>query len=266
MVLDELGGRVALVTGGANGIGSAAARRLHRAGAQVVVADIDRPAGEAVADEVGGIFVGCDVSRVEDNRAAVATAVDHFGGLDVVFLNAGIATTTMGVGDDFDVAGYRRAMGINLDGVFFGVNAALPALRARGGGAVVMTSSLAGLTGVAADPIYCANKHAVVGLARALGPRLAPEGITVNALCPGFADTAINDPVRDMIGAAGIPMLTADEVAGVFMDILASDQTGQAWYVQPGRPGEPFAFRNLPGPRAEDGSRVGGPLGAPPNH
>lgn len=263
MDTEDLTGQVALVTGGAMGIGAAAVRRLAGAGAKVVIADVDRENGQRVAGAVGGEFVFCDVSRSEDNDGAVAAAQDRFGGLDVVLLNAGIATTTLGLGDDFDVAHYRRAMGINLDGVVFGVHAALPALRARGGGAIVMTSSLAGLTGVPADPIYCANKHAVVGLARALGPALATEGITVNALCPGFADTAINDPVRGLIAKARIPMLTADQVATVFMDILADDRTGQAWYVQPGRPGEPFAFRNIPGPRAADGSRTGGPLPHP---
>jgi NAD(P)-dependent dehydrogenase (short-subunit alcohol dehydrogenase family) len=149
-----------------------------------------------------------------------------------------------------DLAAYRRAFGINVDGVFFGVNAALPALRARGRGALVLTSSLAGLTAVPGDPIYAATKHAVVGLARALGPALAADHIAVNALYPGFADTAINEPVQHLISAAGIPLMTADEVADALLAILASDRTGEAWYVQPGRPAEPFAFRNVPGPRA----------------
>ncbi len=85
----------------------------------------------------------------------------------------------------------------------------------------------------------------------------------MNALCPGFADTAINDPVRHLISAAGIPMMRPDDVADALLTILASDQTGQAWYVQPGRPAEPFSFRNVPGPRAPDGSRVGGVPGLP---
>ena len=263
MAEQDLNGRVALVTGGANGIGAAAVRRLAAAGASVLVADVDEERGHAVAQEVGGSFVRCDVSRLQDNRAAVAAAREQFGGLDIVFLNAGIATTSLSLNDDFDEARYRTAMGINLDGVVFGVHASLGALRARGGGSIVMTASLAGLTGVAADPIYSANKHAVVGLARSLGPLLSLDGIAVNALCPGFADTAINDPVRDLIAGAGIPMMTADEVVDVLMDILVSDQTGQAWYVQPGRPGEPFAFRRIPGPRSEDGTPVGGPLAQP---
>lgn len=255
----DLDGAVVLITGGANGIGAAAARHLARSGAKVVIADVDER-GARVAEETGGRFIRCDVREQADNEAAVTTAVEAFGGLDVAFLNAGISTTSvrLGGGPAWDLAAYRRAFGINVDGVFFGVNAALPAIRSRGRGALVLTASLAGLTAVPQDPIYAATKHAVVGLARALGPALAAEHIAVNALCPGFADTAINEPVRHLIDAAGIPLMTADEVAGALMAILTSDRTGEAWYVQPGRPAEPFAFRNVPGPRAPDGSRVGG--------
>jgi hypothetical protein len=87
--------------------------------------------------------------------------------------------------------------------------------------------------------------------------------VAVNALCPGFADTAINDPVRHLIGAAGIPLMTPGDVADALLAILASDQTGQAWYLQPGRLTEPFRFRNVPGSRAPDGSRVSTVPGLP---
>ena len=155
-----------------------------------------RPARAAVAAEVGGHAVACDVSDLDANRAAVAFAVERCGGLDLVHLNAGVGSGC-GVGDDFDLALYRRAMGVNLDGVVFGMHAALPALRARGGGAIVATASLAGLTGTPYDPLYSANKHAVVGLTRSLGPALAEEGIRFNAVCPGFAESAIIEPMRD---------------------------------------------------------------------
>ena len=255
----NLDGAVVLITGGANGIGAAAARQAARNGARVVIADVDER-GADLATQINGRFVRCDVREQADHQAAVDAAVEAFGGLDVAFLNAGVSTTSvrLGNGPAWDLAAYRRAFGINVDGVFFGVNAALPAMRARGRGALVLTASLAGLTAVPQDPIYAATKHAVVGLARALGPALAAEHIAVNALCPGFADTAINRPVRHLIDAAGIPLMPADEVAGAFLAILASDRTGEAWYVQPGRPAEPFAFRNVPGPRAPDGSKVGG--------
>jgi len=255
----DLDGAVVLITGGANGIGAAAARRLARNGAKIVIADVDER-GAQIAKEIGGRFTRCDVREQADNEAAVTTAVEAFGGLDVAFLNAGVSTTSirLGSGPAWDLAAYRRAFGINVDGVFFGVNAALPAIRARGRGALVLTASLAGLTAVPQDPVYAATKHAVVGLARALGPALAADHIAVNALCPGFADTAINEPVRHLIDAAGIPLMTADEVADALAAILASDRTGEAWYVQPGRPAEPFGFRNVPGPRAPDGSKVGG--------
>jgi NAD(P)-dependent dehydrogenase (short-subunit alcohol dehydrogenase family) len=259
----ELDGAVVLVTGGANGIGAAAAARLAERGARVVVADVDER-GTDVAAAAGGLFVRCDVRDPADSEAAVAAAVRAFGGLDVAFLNAGVATTSVALGGPaWDLAAYRRAFAVNVDGVFFGANAALPALRARGRGALVLTSSLAGLTAVPADPVYAASKHAVVGLARSLGPALAADRVAVNALCPGFADTAINDPVRHLIDAAGIPMMTAGHVADALLAVLASDHTGQAWYLQPGRPAEPFAFRNVPGPRAADGSRVGGIPGTP---
>ena len=259
----ELDGAVALITGGANGIGAAAARRLAARGARVEIADVDER-GAGVAADIGGTFTRCDVRNPADNDRAVAVAVAAFGGLDLAFLNAGVSTTSVALASDsWDPDAYRRAFAINVDGVFFGVNAALPALRARGRGALVLTSSLAGLTGVPQDPIYAATKHAVVGLARSLGPALAAEHVAVNALCPGFADTAINEPVRQLIDAAGIPLMPPDDVVDALFAILASDVTGQAWYVQPGRPAEPFAFRHVPGPRAPDGTPVGGIPGLP---
>ena len=121
----------------------------------------------------------------------MAAATDRFGGLDLVHLNAGV-TSGCGVGDDFDPALYRRAIAVNLDGVVYGIHAALPALTGRSGAQIIVTASLAGLTGLPGEPIYSANKHGVVGLVRSLGPRLLAEhGVRINALCPGFADTAL---------------------------------------------------------------------------
>ena len=241
-------GKVALFTGGSNGIGAAVARRLARAGARVVLADVDADAGAELAKELDGAFVRCDVREPADSEAAVAAAAERFGGLDIAFLNAGVAGGG-GVGDDFDLAAYRRAMGINLDGVVFGARAALPALRARGGGDIIATASMAGLTATPFDPVYGANKAAVVGLVRALGPTYAAEGIRVNALCPSFADTDILTPLKGHLQETGFPILPVDDVVEAFLRILAADGAGEAWYVVPGRPSEPFTFRGVPGPR-----------------
>ncbi|MBB5136415.1 NAD(P)-dependent dehydrogenase (short-subunit alcohol dehydrogenase family) [Thermocatellispora tengchongensis] len=241
-------GQVVLITGGGNGIGAGVARRLAAEGARLIIADVDDAAGKAVADEVGGAYVHCDVSSLDDNRAAVAAALDRYGRLDIAFLNAGVASG-FGLGDDFDLARYRRAMGVNLDGVVFGVHAALPALLASGGGAIVATASMAGIVGIPSDPVYAANKHAVVGLVRSLGPELAPQGVRVQALCPSFADTAIIATGKSTLEAMGFPILAVSDVVDAFMRLLASEGTGECWFVVPGRESEPFAFRRAPGPR-----------------
>ncbi len=244
----DLSGKIALVTGGAGGLGRATGRALVDAGATVVLADIAEDAGRAVAEELGGHFVRADVSEPEDNRAMVEFAVEQCGGIDLVHLNAGVVSGT-GLGEDFDLERYRLAMGVNLDGVVFGTNAVIPALTARGGGAIVATASLAGLTGTPYDPIYSANKHAVVGLARSLGPALADRSIRYNAVCPGFAESAIIDGIRDGLNAAGLPIIPAEKVGETVVALFASEATGECWFVQPGREAAAFGFRNLPGPR-----------------
>ena len=246
----ELEGKVALVTGGASGLGAATCRALADTGARIVVADVSEDMGRAVADELDGHFVRVDVSRMEDNHAMVRAAVERFGGLDLVHLNAGVSSG-FGVDETFDLARYRLAMGVNLDGVVFGAHAALPALRERGGGAMVATASLAGLTSVPFEPIYAANKHAVVGLARSLGPALTGVNVRFNAICPGFADSPMIDPIRDGLAEAGLPVIPAETVADAVVRLMTSDATGECWFVQAGREPGPFEFRGVPGPRAE---------------
>jgi NAD(P)-dependent dehydrogenase (short-subunit alcohol dehydrogenase family) len=244
----DLADKVALVTGGAGGLGSATVRALAGAGARVVVSDID-PDGAALAEEVDGAFIEADVAALEANHEMVRFAVDRFGGLDLVFLNAGVASG-VGLGDDFDVERYRRVMGINLDGVVFGTVAALPALRERGGGSIVATASLAGLTATPFDPLYAANKHAVVGLARSLGLGLADDGVRFNAICPGFSESGIIAPFRDALIDSGMPIIPAEQVAETVLTLLAGEMSGECWFVQAGRDSEPFGFRNIPGPRS----------------
>jgi NAD(P)-dependent dehydrogenase (short-subunit alcohol dehydrogenase family) len=247
--MDNLQDKVVLITGGAGGIGRATALAVAEAGAVVVVADMNEETGREVASQVGGHFVRVDVTSLEANEAMVAFAVEKAGGVDHVFLNAGVATGT-NLGDDFDLDLYRRAMAINLDGVVFGVQAALPALRSRGGGSIVATSSLAGLTGMPMDVIYTANKHGVVGLVRALAPALEGEGIRVNAVCPGFTKSALTEGLEEGIAQFNVPIMPASDIAAVALHLLAGDMSGEVWFVQPGRAGA-FEFRHVPGPRLE---------------
>jgi NAD(P)-dependent dehydrogenase (short-subunit alcohol dehydrogenase family) len=250
--LSGLRDRVALVTGGASGLGRATALALAAVGAEVVVADLPDSAGEQVAAQVGGHFVATDVSDMDANHAMVAFVLERCGRIDLAHLNAGV-TSGCGLAEDFDLAAYRRAMGVNLDGVVFGTHAVLSALRRNDGpdrGAIVATASLAGLTAVPMEPLYAANKHAVVGLARSLGPALQHEGIRVNAVCPGFAKSAMTDPFAADLEAAGIPLIPAEVVAETVVRLFALDVVGECWFVQPGREPAPFAFRNVPGPRA----------------
>lgn len=249
--LGALRDKVALVTGGASGIGRLSALALAEAGAEVVVADLDEDGARSVAEQIGGHAFALDVSDLDANHAAVAFAQERAGGLDLVMLNAGVTSdTTLGKG--FDLARYRRAMGVNLDGVVFGTQAALPALKRNTGparGAVVATASLAGLVGVPMDAIYAANKHAVVGLTRSLGPLLAHDGIRFNAVCPTFAETPLIAHVRDDLRGAGFELLDPQVVADTALRLFAGEMSGECWFCQIGREPAPFQFRNLPGPR-----------------
>ena len=246
----DLDGKVALITGGSNGIGEGVARHLAGQGVRVVLADIDVARGKAVADEIGGRFIQTDVADPADSAAAVATAVDVFGGLHIAHLNAGV-TSWCGMGDDFDPEAYRRSMSINLDGVVYGIAAARPAIKASGGGTIVATASMAGLVAAPFDPIYAANKHAVVGLARSLGQVYEADGIHVHTLCPSFAYTNIIKGSEQTLLDMGFPIIDVSDVVKAFQRILDSDGTGQCWYVVAGPRSEPFQFRRAPGPRLD---------------
>lgn len=244
----DLTDTVTVITGAANGIGAAVARRVATAGSQVVLADIDVEAGEALAAELGGLFVATDVRELDANQALVAAALERFGRIDLVHLNAGISSgITFGAG--FDAAAYRRAMAVNLDGVVYGVQAVIDTLIAQGSGQIVATASMAGLTPVPFDPIYGANKTAVVSLVRSLGALYADSGVRINAVCPSFADTDIIAEIRRFLVDTEFPILDVADVIDVFVQIVSGQGTGECWFVVPGRPGEPFAFRHVPGPR-----------------
>ncbi|MBJ7608483.1 MAG: SDR family oxidoreductase [Candidatus Dormibacteraeota bacterium] len=241
--MTELAGSGALVTGGAGAIGVAVARRLLALGAEVTLADVDADGGPETAARLGCHFVRTDVRRADDLTAAVQAAGAR-GPLRFVHLNAGIVLERSY--DETDESSYRRIVGVNLDGVFWGIRAAVPALRSGGGGAIVASASLAGLVPVPLDPLYAMTKSAVISLVRSIGPGLGAEGIRLNCVCPGFVDTPMAPAVvREM----GFPLLRVDDVADAVMAIAAGDDNSQAYVIQPGL--EPFAyrFRGVPGAR-----------------
>jgi NAD(P)-dependent dehydrogenase (short-subunit alcohol dehydrogenase family) len=150
---------------------------------------------------------------------------------------------------------YRRLMSINVDGVVLGAREAARAMAGRGG-AIVATASVAGLLGFAPDPVYTAAKHAVVGLVRALGPALQPDGITVNAVCPGIVETGLIPPeAAARLREAGYELIDPSEVAATVLAAATSGRTGECWTVLPGVESQPFDFArvDIAGRRGEPG-------------
>jgi NAD(P)-dependent dehydrogenase (short-subunit alcohol dehydrogenase family) len=242
--------KVAVVTGGGSGIGRATAEQLAASGCSVAVVDLDIRAAEEVAGGFDGLALQADVGAAEEWPGIVTAVVDRFGGIDLAHLNAGVTTGEADITKVSDAI-YRRALGANVDGVVFGVRALVPALSARGGGAIVATASLAGLIGFSPDPLYCLTKHAVVGLVRSLGPQLADHGITINAVCPSLVDTPLIDDVREVLEESGFPLIDVTSVSDAVLDRLRGDETGEAMVIQAGRDAVPFRFARPPGPRTE---------------
>ena len=247
--MGTLSGKVAVVTGGASGIGLASATRLAAEGAAVAVVDLDAAGAGEVAGKLGGLAVQADVSRSDAWPGIVEAVTEELGGIDVAHLNAGVTTGEADITALTD-GQYRRALGVNVDGVTFGIRALVPVMTSRGGGSIVATASLAGLIGYSPDPIYALTKSAVVGLVRALAPQLAEKHITINAICPGLVDTPLIDDVRQLLQDSGFPMIDPSAVAEAVVGCLAGEESGQAMVVQAGRPALSFRFARPPGPRA----------------
>jgi NAD(P)-dependent dehydrogenase (short-subunit alcohol dehydrogenase family) len=214
----------ALVTGSAGGIGSAIVSRLQGEG--FTVRELD-------------VIDGFDVSNSD--------AWEHIGSVDLACLNAGVFTGAPEIAALTDDQ-YRRALGVNVDGVVFGVRR-LDRVMPKGG-CIVVTASLAGLTEVADDPVYGLTKHAVVGFVRSVAPQLAARGIRIQAVCPGWADTALTtNGFRDELRERGFTLLSPDAVAEGVWAAYKSEGTGEAWIVQPGRDPLLYEFKGVPGPR-----------------
>jgi 3alpha(or 20beta)-hydroxysteroid dehydrogenase len=239
--MSSMQGKVIAITGGAGGIGEATARMAHAQGASVVITDLDAGSVESIAESLGERALGLavDVSRREDNQRMVVKAVEHFGRLDGVFLNAGIEGE-FGPFDSRSDSAWEKVFAVNVHGVRFGVEAALPALRKAGGGSIVITSSIAGLRGAAGLSPYVSSKHAVVGMMRCLAAELGPEGIRVNTLNPGPVDNRMMRSIEEQANpghgddvhkafAARIPLgryVSNDECAAMAVFLFSDAASG----------------------------------------
>jgi NAD(P)-dependent dehydrogenase (short-subunit alcohol dehydrogenase family) len=231
-VAGRLEGKVAVITGAASGIGRASARRFAAEGAQVVVADLADDDGAALAADIGGLYVHADVISEDDVQAMYAAAVERFGGIDVLFNNAGISPPDDDSILETELDAWRRVQEVNLTSVYLCCRYGIPHLLERGGGAVVNTASFVAVMGAATSQIsYTASKGGVLAMSRELGVQFARQGIRVNALCPGPVNTPLlrelfaSDPERAARRLVHVPLgrfAEPEEIAAA-ASFLASD-------------------------------------------
>lgn len=228
----RLAGKVAIITGAAQGMGEAHARTFIREGANVVLTDLNEERGGAIADELGdaALFVKQDVASAADWTSVVDKAERRFGSISVLVNNAGVIGPVRGL-LDFDEADFLQVCAINQLGVFMGMKAVLPSMIARGGGSIVNISSIAGMLGTkeSSNAAYCASKWAVRGMSKLIAAQHGRDGIRVNSVHPGYILTPMMIAATDEHGggaAEAIPlgrMAQPEEVSNVVL-FLASDE------------------------------------------
>jgi NAD(P)-dependent dehydrogenase (short-subunit alcohol dehydrogenase family) len=230
----RLEGRVAMVTGGASGIGLASVRRLAAEGARVVIGDLDPDAGKGAADEVGGLFVPTDVTDAVAVDNLFQQAFDTYGSVDIAFNNAGISPPEDASILDTGLEAWRKVQEVNLTSVYLCCKAAIPYMRRQGKGSIINTASFVAVMGAATSQIsYSASKGGVLAMSRELGVEFAREGIRVNALCPGPVNTPLlqelfaADPERAQRRLVHVPMgrFGEPEEIAAAVAFLASDDS-----------------------------------------
>ena len=220
--------KVALISGGARGMGAEHARALVAEGAKVVIGDILDDEGKALADEIGDAarYVHLDVTSAEEWEAAVATAVDEFGKLNVLVNNAGIVA--LGQIGKFDMAKWQKVIDVNLTGTFLGMQASIEAMKAAGGGSIINVSSIEGMRGAVMVHPYVASKWAVRGLTKSAALELASDQIRVNSIHPGFIRTPMTKHFPDNMLTIPLGRPGQSDEVSTFVVFLASDESRYA--------------------------------------
>ena len=220
-------GKVAIVFGGATGIGAETVRKLAQAGAKVSVCDINQNDGEQVASEIGGIFTFCDVSDDESVAGAIRECADRLEAPSFAHLNSGVMTAPSDAPYEpmhkTSPEDYRRVMSINLDGVFYGLRHLIP-LMSKSEGAITVTASRGGMVATPFDPIYAASKAAVIQLVRSVAAANAKLPLRINALCPATVDTGM---LSDLVRQAGVPLMSPSVMADEVIYMLKEGGNGE---------------------------------------